>query len=50
MEKNTASDAPVPLLGEDWFDPLEAGFASGIVTSTPDAKIIRDILCRCRPR
>jgi len=25
MEKNTASDAPVPLLGEDWFDPLEAG-------------------------
>ncbi len=25
MEKNTASDAPVALLGEDWFDPLEAG-------------------------
>ena len=25
MEKNTGLDAVVPLLGEDWFDPLEAG-------------------------
>ena len=25
MEKITANEAPVPLLGEDWFDPLEAG-------------------------
>src|SRR5688500_10512297 len=25
MEKITANDVPVPLLGEDWFDPLEAG-------------------------
>src|SRR3954454_19730437 len=25
MEKTTAIDAAVPLLGEDWFDPLEAG-------------------------
>lgn len=25
MEKITAKEAPVPLLGEDWFDPLEAG-------------------------
>ena len=25
MEKNTGLEAPVPLLGEDWFDPLEAG-------------------------
>jgi putative transposase len=25
MEKNTGIDAAVPLLGEDWFDPLEAG-------------------------
>jgi putative transposase len=24
MEKNTGLDAVVPLLGEDWFDPLEA--------------------------
>jgi putative transposase len=25
MEKNTGLDSVVPLLGEDWFDPLEAG-------------------------
>src|SRR3954468_11495097 len=25
MEKTTGLDAAVPLLGEDWFDPLEAG-------------------------
>ena len=25
MEKNTNLDAVVPLLGADWFDPLEAG-------------------------
>ncbi len=25
MEQNTGIDAAVPLLGEDWFDPLEAG-------------------------
>jgi putative transposase len=25
MEKNTGLDDCVPLLGEDWFDPLEAG-------------------------
>src|SRR3954464_9082533 len=25
MEKTTAIDAAAPLLGEDWFDPLEAG-------------------------
>jgi putative transposase len=25
MEKITANEVPVPLLGEDWFDPLEAG-------------------------
>src|SRR3954464_15358310 len=25
MEKTTAIDASVPLLGEDWLDPLEAG-------------------------
>jgi hypothetical protein len=25
MEKITSNDTPVPLLGEDWFDPLEAG-------------------------
>jgi transposase-like protein len=25
MEKTTGKDASVPLLGEDWFDPLEAG-------------------------
>src|SRR3954471_19928084 len=25
MEKNIGLDAAVPLLGEDWFDPLEAG-------------------------
>jgi hypothetical protein len=25
MEKITVNEAPVPLLGEDWFDPLEAG-------------------------
>ena len=25
MEKNTGIDAFVPLLGQDWFDPLEAG-------------------------
>jgi putative transposase len=25
MEKNAGIDAAVPLLGEDWFDPLEAG-------------------------
>ena len=25
MEQNTGLDAAVPLLGEDWFDPLEAG-------------------------
>jgi putative transposase len=25
MKQNTGIDAAVPLLGEDWFDPLEAG-------------------------
>src|SRR5512142_471322 len=25
MEQNTGNDDMVPLLGEDWFDPLEAG-------------------------
>jgi hypothetical protein len=25
MKKITATEAPVPWLGEDWFDPLEAG-------------------------
>ena len=25
MDKTTAIDAAAPLLGEDWFDPLEAG-------------------------
>jgi putative transposase len=25
MEKITSNDTPVPLLGADWFDPLEAG-------------------------
>ena len=25
MEKTTSNDAAVPLLGDDWFDPLEAG-------------------------
>jgi len=25
MEKITFNDAPVPFLGEDWFDPLEVG-------------------------
>jgi hypothetical protein len=25
MKKITANEAPVPWLGEDWFDPLEAG-------------------------
>jgi putative transposase len=25
MEKNTGLDSVVPLLGADWFDPLEAG-------------------------
>jgi hypothetical protein len=28
MKKITANEAPVPWLGEDWFDPLEAGVRS----------------------
>jgi hypothetical protein len=25
MDKTTGSDDAMPLLGDDWFDPLEAG-------------------------
>ena len=48
MEKNTDLDAVVPLLGEDWFDPLEAGvrqrirsFIEAMLESELDAALNR---------
>ena len=48
MEKITSDDAPVPLLGEDWFDPLEAGvrqrirsFIEAMLESELDAALNR---------
>jgi putative transposase len=48
MEQITSNDTPVPLLGEDWFDPLEAGvrqrirsFIEAMLESELDAALNR---------
>jgi hypothetical protein len=48
MEKITADHETVPLLGEDWFDPLEAGvrqrirsFIEAMLESELDAALNR---------
>ena len=56
MEKITANEAPVPLLGEDWFDPLEAGvrqhirsFIEAMLESELEAVLNRDRYERAGP-
>ena len=54
MKKITANEAPVPWLGEDWFDPLEAGVRQYAVRNPGQAgsviakKFYAMALCRTR--
>src|SRR3712207_8490984 len=56
MEKITSDDAPVPWLGDDWFDPLEAGvrqrirsFIEAMLESELDAALNRGRYERAGP-
>ena len=56
MEKITYNDAPLPLLGADWFDPLEAGvrqrirsFIEAMLESELDAALNRGRYERAGP-